>query len=1635
MRWNIKRSKLLFALIPIISIAFYIFTADHNLYADQSYVAFDIYKQISDTAVAEDGKSYSDYSAAENFAIAAGKYLATDSVQTTTNGTVTAMGFYKQTVINYKAKAHGHIFNESVSLSAIASVAEQRYFKDGAILYRSGKASGSAVKSWSDDVVEISPSVYRQRYGVVPQELTKYSVTSESILSGSFISDNADGTHTYELILEPEEAQKYARYEMMTYAGVTSFPEFLSCRLVYTIDSDWKILEITAYDSYKIALMGGVKCESKMTETFTYNDDFIPDRAQIFVDYVPKGDFGTISASKGPADYLSEAYGDYISGAKPLNLTADIDINGNKLGVTCALDLVGGEYRVSTDLGINAVYKGSTAYVDLFGEKYSLDTADLPDLGALLGGGLTGILGSGASIGSLKPDDMLAMLFENHSIEKSDYGVHVKMPFTLMGFDFDVDLGLRTVGEDLVTADTIDATITRDNLVIKVAARVTESAGLPAFAESEYTPLYFDVEKLIPFVNPIKNSVTSDTVHADISGAISKGGKSETFDAEVALKMNKAAESPYDAATLSANITLAGRRIDVNYKSGKIYMDAGNISVMLDAATIAEDKLGEIELPDSSLSLSDILGILEKIRTAVPGLNLQYATAILASVRVDGNTAVLPLPRLGENCEVSLTAGGDYLTSLEISGLEISGISADVSVHDMVYGGEFTDSEFYDDEYVDIGNLESFFPLIKQFTQANGFSVTLSGNLETPFISGDIKSAENENIIISRSPLEMSARLDFRGHDVSAVFKDGVIYLKLNNIMLRFTKGDIAAFKSELKSMGGDAQIISDVISVFEDTPQSLTESLMGGFTLGEILDIVTSLKSDGKDSLTAGVSYKGANASLTLTPSADGNGLNVKVHSLTYSEISTSLNLTVTPCEDAAVSAPDDAEDYVPLSALQSYLKPAVQTAYSDCYKLTFSGDVHDKANAETKIGGMLRIDRTAGLRVYLEITLSGKTGNQSAKLYLINENEGKIKPEDFTAYIDLNGFTASIGYESAVKTLAEVCEILDLHIGMIDELSASVGYESIGTNVFETFDLSALNGLRDTVNAIFNTTEDVSGAASGSSGILGLTGFISDDIVDKALVGITLGMHDGVLTVTIDNAIFAAENKDKQPALVKISHNGEYLSNVSISNIVANGDTVNFTADVACSDSFTDDDVITPPDTVKCDLCGMEQFLYAIINTADMREFEISGNLNADMNIIVAGLKLNIGVTARVKILDDGSTVAAIHLDIPRTTATVVFVPIEVLPKSLSNIYFVNNRLYFIVDQYESNGKIVNRKDIYQKTHFESATLAQFGANPYYYIFDVILRMNNTVKDMILKEVEKGGISVSGKDAITNINSIIKSCAVDESGKFTLVANLGKLLNNTSFSDVTVSIGTRDNYVTDLYIATKLAGIVTVTLDNAKVTNYVTDDSGKITGGNPVSAVPYGEDDKNLGDSLTHKIDNLEDDLALLFPIDAAETLAAKAQDKADKANAATIATYKADRKVTVCKRELDEAQAEYDEAKTRLEHATEGTLGYKRAVARFETAEIMLESAQENLAEAKHARLKAADYAEKTAATAELYAQKATAAAQRIAANTDERSTAAAQAALDAAQKATDAAQKATAKAAEVRAKAAEEEVQAE
>lgn len=792
MRWHIKRTKLLFALIPIISIAFYVLTANNDIYADQSFTEFDIYRLISTTAKPQEGKnSPLDYSAAENFAIAADVYLNTDSVQSTTNGTVTAMGFYKQTVLNYRSKRGGHIFSESVSLSAIASVAEQRYFKDGALLYRKGEASGGAVKSWSDSVTELSNSVYRQRYGVVPQEITKYSVTNESVQSGSFVSQNSDGTFTFELVMHASEAQKYSRYEMMTFAGVTAYPEFLACRLVYTIDSNWVVREIKSYDTYKIDIMGGTKCESSLTETYSYEKDFMPERAQIFADYVPTGSTGDVSTEKGPSDYLNEAFGAYISGSEVLKLSATLKAFGRTYPVRAQIDIAGGNYGFAVGDDIFATYKNDSLFLALGNNKYSLSVSDLSALGLNL---------SGFEFG----DDFLATLFENHTITETDTHVHIRMPFELMGIALDVDMGLKKADDGSVTADTIDAEIMLDAVKMTVSVNVDSSVTLPELNESEYLPLK-------PLLDAVANTIAMPAYK--ISGNLSVDANGTPVNVNnLLLRIAKANES---AAGITADGSLSIFGIDANlwFNGETAFVKAGNAAIRANVNELGAlaDSLSSL-IPNANLPSFDAQSIIKLLPSVLPGgLNLDTAFALLKSINYNGSEFNLQVkPLIGPEWSVVLTHG-NMLETLSIKGLKVDGIELNAELK--LEKGEIADGETVGtpenpQSFLDASEIASLLPEIKKLASSKSFSLKLG---ECSVTAGTTRiELTNGELTLNTNPLALEASFSVKLPQIGEIplkamylsgadgsLKNGVAYIVCGNFAASVNIADAEKVLSE----------------------------------------------------------------------------------------------------------------------------------------------------------------------------------------------------------------------------------------------------------------------------------------------------------------------------------------------------------------------------------------------------------------------------------------------------------------------------------------------------------------------------------------------------------------------------------------------------------------------------------------------------------------------------------------------------------------------------------------------------------------------------------------------------------------------------------------------------------------------
>lgn len=1610
MRWHIKRAKLLFALIPLISMAFFILTSNDNIYADQSFIAFDIYQQISDTAKPADGTSPSDYSAAENFAIAADVYANTDSVHSTVTGTVTALkGLYKQTVLNTRAKTGGYLFNESVSLSSIASVAEQRFFKNGALLYRNGEASGNAVKSWSDTITELAPAVYRQRYGIVPREITKYSVTSGvegSIKSGRTVSEKDDGTYIYELILDADKAQKYSRYEMMTFAGVSTYPEFKSCRIVFTIDSDWRIRELKSYDSYSIDIMNGIACESSLTEKFEYTEGYMPERAQLFIDYVPTGNTGEVVTKKGPADYLNEAFGDYISGKKDLNLNATITAGGQKLDLAAVIGIKEKDFRFKIGNDIFAVYKDDSLYIAVGENKYRIGMSDLTPLLKKLG----------IDLGELSDTaELLEKLFENHTITETDTNVYINMPFELAGINLDVDMGLIKDGSS-TKADTIKADILIGGITVNADIKVAESVTLPEFCADEYLHIGKTLEAVV-------NTLSSKSFMLDLGGNVKYGDLSENFRAVFTA-------DTADGLSFAGALEVSGQNIEFVLKNNTVYLSVGEIALKLelsktkellssieeifgsagkfaetiapligkdnaDAATAALDKINDMINRIINGDSVDLQSVLDKMGFMLPEIkDINDALGILNGLSVtDEKISLRVSPANGEPYTLSMDVLNGYIGGIALDRLNIGDIALSFNAT-LTCGGKY-DITVQDEEYIDLAVISKIAPTVNELLSASAYKLKIeNGKLNTSLVSGDLSG----ELQLSLDPLKASGKLRFRSHDISFAFDGETIYIAVNDIRLRFKPEDVNDIIAELqKYIKSDSATVAEVILETVEYA-SIIQSALGGKTLADIMSYVTYAAPYGDRGITATVSISDFSASFNLY--AENGVLSADVYNFNYGSdiFDSSIDLRLTAAENVNTAIPE-ANAYADLAMLKSYISPVMNTVNQRYFDLSFSGSIADVKNSVTDVSGKIKIARTDGFAdIYAQILLGGNTGNHDLQVYLLDGteygNEG-FDVNKLTAYISYNGFTAKIDYASVMRIVGALCDILDLRSPVIDELIKDVYDMDLDTSVFETMKIAGLDTLRDTLASMLGALEDSDITSGGLSGLLGL---VTDGLLDDILRGVSLEFNDSELTVKIDNGIFDPIESGNIAA-VTVGHNGELLTHIGIRDLIADGNRVTFDARLSC-DEF---DKILPPqsDNIR-DFSSIDELLIAMINTAGMRQFNITGSV--DLNLL--GLvKPSIPFDVKVKILDDGSTAAAVKLSVPFVSA-VFGVGIT---RSESYIYFVNDRLYFVADIWSSWAW---GEGSYDRTETRSATVEEFLADPMDYLF-FLIRMNKNIETPI-----RNAISGSGNGAPSyDLNNILKKYAYD-GRNFELVLGLGALTGSSDLKDLNIKLNTTEGFISGLSLDTQFTDMnITLSLKNTILKNLERNEEGKLGAGN-IGNAEFGRIDND--GSLSCGLEYLEDSLAALFPVEAAETFGEKAADKAQLARDAAAKAINADVTVDESAAALIEAQTAYDAAIAKLVAIPEGSFGYTRAKAQAEHARNVLERAEENAAQANPMRIKAAGESCDAAQSAYYYARKAAEFAEKASMQQTVRGYSAAgkaaQAAIQAVNSATQAAEKA-------------------
>ncbi len=929
------KRRLIFALIisTILTVAIMtgfgasIHTDNHIYTAEGSRVV--MWKELPESGTP------SDYDLLTNVQYTAQRIYTTPYFRGETRGKVTASAFgipYVQNVNNTRVVKGGKIFSEAISTSALVSVGEQKYFDGNAILFRAATDINGNSAVYADNVTKMSKQSFYDNYGVKPNELTKEAIllddpeTEENectILSvrdenaslrsaaSTSLPKNSDegggivfetpqalvadsnGNYRITLELDPYKSTIYSRNEVRTLAGSSKNPLFYEVTVTFLIDSNWNPISTTTHEVYDIELgIGVITCTSSLTETFSDigNENGVLPEEEYYsshVDNAVEGDIGG-NSKPTPVDYLTAAFGDYISGAKTLDLSADIAIKDVKsLG---DIDIKGLKLSVNIDtLNIKArydrlyiEYKDDRIYITLNNIKGYIPLASVTELmqDETIKGLTSGI--TMPDLGSLFGGDILSKVFADCTMETTSGITRMHLPFALSD-DIAIDASLY-IKDDGMELQSIEGTITAFGMKIELSAEPATNLRFP-----NITAAYKDLSPALDFIPAAVTTALGKTYGID--GTIDMSG--ETVGGDYSIGVNAYIDRT-DGITADAAISALGTDIGIKYVDDTLYASLFGLGV----------KAGSADIPALIDTISELLpldtSMLDDLKKMLPD-SIGGWIGVLQSIEVSDDTLVIGARLIGIPITLTLEKESGALTRLALAvNANILDIKLDATV-DLAISAPEPHTVTADGSYIDAKEITALIPYITEYVNADGLTLKLDGNLTVGdygvALDGFTASIDPDDLASSA----VSGKISALGHTLGISYVDGTAYIGIDGTPLkaRFGIDDINALSDKIGNilnaagiqMGADISI-SQIVSAID--------SITGAIDALTVKDGVITLSAtvDG-ETVTVNIDLKAG------TLNVDGSICGVTA------DIDASIAVGST-----TVTAPADAEEYIDLAA-----------------------------------------------------------------------------------------------------------------------------------------------------------------------------------------------------------------------------------------------------------------------------------------------------------------------------------------------------------------------------------------------------------------------------------------------------------------------------------------------------------------------------------------------------------------------------------------------------------------------------------------------------------------------------------------------------------------------------------------------
>lgn len=301
--------------------------------------------------------------------------------------------------------------------------------------------------------------------------------------------------------------------------------------------------------------------------------------------------------------------------------------------------------------------------------------------------------------------------------------------------------------------------------------------------------------------------------------------------------------------------------------------------------------------------------------------------------------------------------------------------------------------------------------------------------------------------------------------------------------------------------------------------------------------------------------------------------------------------------------------------------------------------------------------------------------------------------------------------------------------------------------------------------------------------------------------------------LTLTLNGKLIS-ENPNATDMTIAVATNGETLTNISVNNLYTGvTDDEHFNLDV----NFGLFNGVSAPTNTDSyiDLSGANELIKAIINTAELSNYEIDGSLKINGKLIGIPITWNVPLNIKVK-LDENRN--------PEVMATVGEIPTMVgVNKNIGET--AKNRMFYIYykDGFAYLYQTQNGKNNVFMEKVLKLSISEVLADPLYCL-QFGTGFSDTIMEQIYKSIEKA------KGYTPNLGNVINYFKSTDKTNFELQINMEEITNDKMLGNITIGLGVVNTKETNNknYVGTAtfnmdmpiLDNVFTLTLDSDNLT-----------------------------------------------------------------------------------------------------------------------------------------------------------------------------------------------------------------------